>query len=147
MTESRYPFFGELRPSLSSIKFEEKGDLTIYPIILDRSNFDGPALLPIVPYPKSFNVPEDKNLLRLAYTGNASDIQIEVVDDRAVNDGDVKQTEIDGRVIYSLLLDDAVVADGALVIGLLCRDEREVLIYSSVKSTSFFPFILPLGAD
>jgi len=144
ITKGRDPCFGKYRPPLYGFRLESKGELRVYPIIIDQRYFEGPAFLPLIPTPKSLAVSKDSNLLRLAYSGDPEDIRIEMVDDRAIDPQVVKKRKAFGEIMVSLQLEEALVVDGKLTVKLSCQGEQKTLLFVNKRVTSFIPFFSPL---
>ncbi len=141
MVKGRDPSFGKYSPSLYGFRFENGGELIIYPIIIDSRSFSGPAFLPVIPYPKELSIPEDRNILEFSYSGDPEDFQIKMIDGQNIAPHANKST---GMTTYLHRLEDAFVDDGKLVVELSCGDERKTLEYKIERFTNFVPFFLPL---
>jgi hypothetical protein len=138
------PSVGEWRPPVKKYTFSNEVELLVYPIILERRNFDGPLIVPLIPYPKSLNGPETRGVLRVEYSEGMSDVNIGSIKSIPVETSCVKRTKDGGEIVVLLKLTDEYIKEDILEISFVCGDERKTLVFKRRRFTNYIPFFVPL---
>jgi hypothetical protein len=138
------PSFGEWRPPVKKYTFSNHVELLVYPIIVARKNFDGPLLIPFIPYPKSLNIPESRNILRFEYRGGVSAVDVKSINGISVEADRVNKTASKDTTVVLLTLTDEFAEKDVLEISFACGEEKQVLVFERRRFTNYIPFFIPL---
>lgn len=142
--ETQESFIGEWRPPMNKHVFSNGTEMVIYPVILEQRYFEGPAFLPFISFPESWNRDEYWHVLRYTYPSGSCHVSIESINDIPVKNRLISRRTLDEEIGVFFKLNDEFCMEDELRVGVVCGNEKLNLFFERKLFKNFIPLGVPL---